>query len=58
MPFKARMPRVDIVDRDDKIMIRAELLGVANDDLDVSMTEHYVTTRGMMNEEDKGGERR
>lgn len=39
-------------------MIRAELPGVTNDDLDVSVTEHYVTTRGMMREEDKGGERR
>jgi len=37
------MPRVDIVKRDDELVVKAELPGVDKKDLDVSMTENAET---------------
>ena len=42
-PFEGRMPRVDMVDRDDEIVIRAELPGVKKDDVEVTLSEQTVT---------------
>lgn len=57
-PFEIRTPRIDMVDRDDELYIRAEVPGVSKDDLDVSVTEDTVTLRGMLHheavEEEKG----
>lgn len=39
-PFEGRMPKVDIVDRENDICLRAELPGVSKDDLKVSMTDN------------------
>lgn len=51
--FEARMPKVDVIDRDKEILIRAELPGVSKDDLDVSMTENSVTIRASTRHETK-----
>lgn len=40
------LPMVDIVDRDDHILLRAAIPGVKADDLEVSTTDHTVTIRG------------
>jgi HSP20 family protein len=40
-----RLPRVDIVERDDAVVVRAELPGVEKKDLDVSMTESTLTIK-------------
>lgn len=37
-PFEGRRPRVDVIDRDNEIVVRAELPGVKKDDVEVSMT--------------------
>jgi len=42
-PFEGRMPRVDMVDKDSEIVIRAELPGVKKDDLEVTLSENTVT---------------
>ena len=42
MPFAGRMPRVDVIDRDTEVLVRAELPGVEKDDLDVTMTDDAV----------------
>jgi HSP20 family protein len=55
-PFKGRMPRVDIIDRENEIVVRAELPGVDKDDLDVSMTDHSVTIRATTSCEKKEAE--
>ncbi len=39
-PFEGRTPRVDMIDRDKEIVIRAELPGVKKDDVD----DHAVGT--------------
>ncbi len=42
-PFEGRVPHVDIIDRADEIVLRAELPGVDKKDLEISMTEDSVT---------------
>ena len=51
--FEGRMPRVDVIDRDDEIVVHAELPGVEKDDLDVSMTDNTVTIKGSTRREEK-----
>jgi HSP20 family protein len=57
-PFEIRAPRIDMVDREDEIYLRAEVPGVKKEDLDVAVTEDTVTIRGTVHheaaEEEKG----
>ena len=46
MPFEQKAPRVDVIDRDDEIVVRAEVPGVDKKDLDVSLTDNTVTIKG------------
>lgn len=46
-------PKVDIIDRDSEILIRAEVPGVKKEDLDVSMTDHTITIKGSTRHEEK-----
>lgn len=55
--FKGRFPKVDLIDRDDQILVRAELPGVIKDDLDVSLTDDILTIKASTQhekEEEKG----
>ena len=47
------LPRVDVIDRDDTIIVRAALPGVSKDDLEVSTTAQTVTVRGATKKEVK-----
>ena len=51
--FETRMPKVDIIDRDDEIIVHAEVPGVQKDDLDVSVSDHTVTIKGKTKREKK-----
>lgn len=51
--FEERIPRVDVVDRDTEVLVRAEVPGVDKDDLDVSVTDNTVTIRGKTRHEEK-----
>lgn len=51
--FEERMPKVDVIDRDAEVMVRAEVPGVDKDDLDVSVTDHTVTIKGKTRHEEK-----
>ena len=54
---KGRFPKVDLIDRDTEIFIRAELPGVKKDDLDVSLTDDVLTIKASTleeSEEEKG----
>jgi HSP20 family protein len=46
-----RMPHVDVVDRDEDVMVRAEVPGMDKKDLDISVTENTVTIKGARKEE-------
>jgi HSP20 family protein len=56
--MEGRLPHVDVIDRDEEVLVRAELPGVDKKDLDVSMTETALTIRGQTHrkEEEEHGQ--
>lgn len=50
---EGRIPKVDIIDNDNDMLIRAELPGVDKKDLDISMTDNTVTIKAKTNYETK-----
>lgn len=52
-PFEGKMPRVDIVEHDEEVIVKAELPGVDRKDLDISVTENTVTIKGSTSQEEK-----
>jgi len=51
MPFEGKHPRVDVIDHDDKVVVKAELPGVEKKDLDVTMSDNTVTIKGSVSHE-------
>ncbi len=51
--MELKAPRVDIVDRDDDILVRADVPGVKKENLDVSLTDNTITIKGSTSEEKK-----
>ena len=51
--MELKTPKVDIVDRDDDILVRAEIPGVKKEDLDISLTDIAITIKGSTSEETK-----
>lgn len=45
------LPRVDLADREDEVVIRAEMPGVTKDDLDISLGDNTITLRGTIKEQ-------
>ena len=52
-PFEGKMPKIDVIERDDEVVVKAELPGVDKKDLDVSVTENSVTIKGTTSHEEK-----
>ncbi len=52
-PFRGGMPKVDVVDRDAEVVVRAELPGVTKEDLDVTVTDDSVTLKAHTSHEEK-----
>ena len=52
-PFEARMPKVDVIDRDNEVVVRAVVPGIAKKDLDVSVSDDTVTIKGETKHEEK-----
>lgn len=53
MPFEGKMPKVDVVDHDNEVIVRAEVPGVDKKDLDISVTENTVSIKGSTSHEAK-----
>jgi HSP20 family protein len=51
--MEIKVPKVDIVDRDDDILVRADVPGVKKENLDVSLTDNTITIKGSTSEEKK-----
>lgn len=49
-------PKVDIINRDDDILVRAEVPGIEKDDLHLSVTENTLTIHGQSRHEEKNHE--
>jgi len=52
-PFKGITPSVDVIDRDDEVVVKAELPGVDKKDLEVSVSQNTVTIKGSTSREEK-----
>jgi len=52
-PFEGRMPKVDVIDRETEIVIRAELPGVEKEGLEITVTDHNVILRAKTKHEEK-----
>ena len=52
-PFEGKSPSVDVIERDDAIIVKAELPGVDKKDIDVSVTNNTVTIKGSTSHEEK-----
>jgi len=51
--MELKTPKVDIVDRDEDILVRADVPGVKKEDLDVTLTDNTITIKGSTSEEKK-----
>lgn len=51
--LESRMPKVDVVDRDNEIVVRAEAPGVDKKDLDITVSDNTVTIKGSTHHEEK-----
>jgi HSP20 family protein len=52
-PFQSELPRVDVINRESEILVRAEIPGIDKEDLDVSMTDNSVTIKGETRHEEQ-----
>lgn len=52
-PFEGKTPNVDVIDRENEVVVKAELPGVAKDDLDISVSKNTVTIKGSTSHEEK-----
>ena len=48
-----KAPKIDVIDRDNEVVVRAETAGVKKEDLDVSIGENSVTIKGETSHEEK-----
>lgn len=53
MTHQPRVPSIDLLERDEEIVLRAEVPGMRKDDLDISVDENSVTLRGTLSHEEK-----
>lgn len=51
--FGDKLPKVDVIDREAEIVVRAELPGVNKDDLEVSLSDNLLTIRAKQQQEKK-----
>ncbi len=51
--FEGRVPNVDVIDRDNEILVRAELPGVDKDNIEVTLSDNAVTIKGSTRKEEK-----
>jgi len=56
LPAEPAMPRVDVLDKEDHLLVRAELPGMAKEDIDVSVTENSITIKGSTKKEEQKDE--
>ncbi len=57
MKLQCRVPRVDVIDKKKKIVVRAELPGIEKDDLEITVSDNAVTLKGETKHEKTEGEK-
>ncbi len=51
--IERRFPKVDVIDRDNEIVVKAEVPGVDKKDIEVTTTDNTVTIKGKTSHEEK-----
>lgn len=51
--FEMTMPKVDVIDRDEEVVVRAEVPSVKKEDIEVSISGNMVTIKGETKKEEK-----
>lgn len=51
--LEARMPHLDVIDRDDEVVVKAEVPGVKKEDLHIALTGNRMTIKGETRHEEK-----
>jgi len=51
--LESNMPKVDVIDRDNEVIVKAEVPGVDKKDLDISVGDDTVTIKGSTRHEEK-----
>jgi len=51
--FEGKTPSVDVIEKDDEVIVKAELPGVDKKDLDISVTNNTVSIKGGTSHEEK-----
>ena len=49
--YDGRIPKVDVIDKDNEIIVKAELPGIEKDDIDVTMNDRMLTIKGSTHSE-------
>lgn len=52
-PLEDKLPRVDVIDRDEEVVVRAEVPGVDKDNLEVTLSANTITIKGSTRHEEK-----
>lgn len=52
-PMESKIPKVDVINRDKEIVVRAAMPGIKKEDLEVTVTRHSVTLRAVTHHEEK-----
>jgi HSP20 family protein len=51
--FEEKVPSIDVIDRSNEVLVRAEVPGIEKDDLDVSIADRTLTIKGSSRKEEK-----
>lgn len=51
--FSERTPKVDVIDRDNEILVKAEMPGVDKKDVDISLSDRSLTIKAEQSKEEK-----
>lgn len=51
--LEARMPRLDVIDRDDEVVVKAEVPGVKKEDIHITLAGNRMTIKGETRHEEK-----
>ncbi|MFL6656278.1 MAG: Hsp20/alpha crystallin family protein [Sulfurifustis sp.] len=51
--WEPQMPRVDVLEREDQVVVRAELPGVQKDDLDVAVRDNTLSIKANLQQEEE-----
>lgn len=48
-----RLPSLDVIDRDNEVLVRAEIPGIEKEDINISLTDNLLTIKGQSRSEKK-----